>query len=79
MAVSLQEIMRLAADLSFEERATLVISLLCEQEREQVKVEADWRLEVRRRLQAWRDGTEPAVDADEVISKARALLKGTAI
>jgi putative addiction module component (TIGR02574 family) len=79
MAVSLQEIMRLAADLSFEERATLVNSLLCEQEREQVMLEADWRLEVRRRLQAWRDGTEPAVDADEVISKARALLKGTAI
>ncbi len=79
MAVSLQEVMRLAADLSLEERETLVISLLFEQECQQVMVEADWRLEVQRRLQAWRDGTEPAVDADEVLNRARALVKGTAI
>lgn len=56
MSVSLQEVERLAAELSSDERVTLVESLLSGLARDENAVAAERRVEIERRLQAWHEG-----------------------
>jgi putative addiction module component (TIGR02574 family) len=74
MSTRLQEIERLASALSVDERLDLIQTLLSDLAQEEEAVAEEWRKEVQRRLQEWHHGSMDAVDSEEVLSQARALL-----
>jgi len=74
MAQSLGELEQDALQLSSEDRAKLVVSLLCSLEEtaeDPVEVEKLWLNEARRRAQEIEDDTEVAIPAADVVAKLK--------
>ena len=74
MAQSLGELEQDALQLSSEDRAKLVVSLLCSLEEtaeDPFEVEKLWLNEARRRAQEIEDDTEVAIPAADVVAKLK--------
>ena len=65
-----------AMHLSMDERAELALQLILSLETEEphADVEQEWAAEIERRIGAYERGEMAAVDADEALAKAEALL-----
>lgn len=70
-----EELEAIALSLSRPERARLAERLLASLD-DEAEVEEAWRDEVRRRLEAYRNGQLETVSADEVLEEARDRLSG---
>jgi putative addiction module component (TIGR02574 family) len=71
MSKKLEEIIKVAKDLSLEERAELAGTLLLSlDEPSESEVERLWLLEAKRRLQQFREGKVKGIPSHEVFDKA---------
>ncbi len=71
MSKKLEEIIKVAKDLSLEERAELAGTLLLSlDEPSESEVERLWLLEAKRRLQQFREGKVKGIPSQEVFDKA---------
>lgn len=74
--MNFQQIEDEALHLSKEERVQLVQKLVLSLESpSEEELKADWLLEARRRAEELDNGSVQAVSADEVMRKARAMIK----
>ena len=74
--MNLQKIESEALHLSKEERAQLIQRLVLSLESpSEEELRSDWLLEARRRSEELDNGTVQAVSGDDVMKKARALIK----
>jgi putative addiction module component (TIGR02574 family) len=71
MSKKLEEIIKVAKDLSLEERAELAGTLLLSlDEPSESEVERLWLQEAKRRLQEFREGRVKGIPAEEVFNRA---------
>ena len=71
MSKKLEEIIKVARDLSLEERAELAGTLLLSlDEPSESEVERLWLQEAKRRLQEYREGRVKGIPAEEVFNRA---------
>jgi putative addiction module component (TIGR02574 family) len=70
------EVLKNALALGVEDRAVLAERLFASlDDLDEAEAERLWAAEARRRLEAYREGSAQAVDADQVAEKARRLFR----